>query len=772
MTKFAFVLFVRMTGTSTSLGMSKGQAFYRTMCLSLPVRVCIFTSSKEKKRTMGNTVFCPTHKTYSLHLQWNGRWFEPDHRNIDPLLLGVFWDDDPHTIRENTKNMLHQTVYGSKRIEIADVVHVAASDECIAFFWLVGPEGFGDLVLLARSPLDVPRFYALLGDLLNVYDNRSPSIQQLSPTWVGALRTNHGVPTDVHFVVDHPKQLESILTQIPAPRKPMSLRDQWSPLYHWIRYLIQSIANPENVTFPQKTDELRLTGLTKPVTDGLKRKLNMTVSYGETEVSLSINVLRETMQQAHRAYITEEEAGVGPNMFETAYKQSQNPNKWGPHENLFSHGQLVTVSGPVCILADENQTALNPLPPPVWCVSAPGINFKYSRQDMSTFMEQRVPPVPNATGRRRMRVLWHSILSAFQRGNVKVPVLMAIGCGAFRGAIMDVAKYYAEALKDCLDRDSYGFQAVVVSLVDAEHHMYFERVFASTTSTHPPVLLSRRGMIGIALALTQNCYRCGILNPSDAQAVLQGSMGMYWLGKDIAVEELLAVQTTLLFQHRDLNPDLWNNKDMSRLRSVSLPTWLQNRESPQPAHVLALPTSWFPLSVYAIMEPLSGASFVSVGVNATMVILSAEKIESKTKLPFTVREILEQLAKMMVTGIDTKSPWNNCAYSRNHPEYLAIMVVKRLEFKPNNTIAFVFLQSSNLNPMNMNMFVVGKSRDAIKEDMETRYHNEYEVYKEHMSSIFQEIENSTETFPDNTMQSRFWKEALKKPPTRFALPLH
>jgi hypothetical protein len=48
------------------------------------------------------------------------------------------------------------------------------------------------------------------------------------------------------------------------------------------------------------------------------------------------------------------------------------------------------------------------------------------------------------------------------------------------------------------------------------------------------------------------------LNPSDKKAVLGGSLGLYWLGGHIALEELIAVQTTLLLQHKSFNPEAWS----------------------------------------------------------------------------------------------------------------------------------------------------------------------------------------------------------------------
>lgn len=54
----------------------------------------------------------------------------------------------------------------------------------------------------------------------------------------------------------------------------------------------------------------------------------------------------------------------------------------------------------------------------------------------------------------------------------------------------------------------------------------------------------------------------GILNSSDFLAVRQGFMGRLWASGEEGAEELLALTTTLLLQHRDVNPDSWYNRSI------------------------------------------------------------------------------------------------------------------------------------------------------------------------------------------------------------------
>ena len=229
------------------------------------------------------------------------------------------------------------------------------------------------------------------------------------------------------------------------------------------------------------------------------------------------------------------------------------PQAWPDGE--YSKSQLIAVSGPVFVVADDRQRSV-PATNPLWCVSIPGINFAYNNGDRQLFSQGRRV---NHNGLVRMRRIWHHALSSFRHAKVQYPVLCAIGCGAFAGKVEDVTENYAQALVDVLSVNHYDMVAVFVSLVNEDHFVAFkEAVTAGARSLKCAVVLTRRhGMVGLAHHITLQGHLSGVLNPSDAQAVRQGTMGMYWHYGHIALEELLAVQTTLLMQHIDINPALW-----------------------------------------------------------------------------------------------------------------------------------------------------------------------------------------------------------------------
>lgn len=69
-------------------------------------------------------------------------------------------------------------------------------------------------------------------------------------------------------------------------------------------------------------------------------------------------------------------------------------------------------------------------------------------------------------------------------------------------------------------------------------------------------------MVSTAAALSEwikGSMTVGMLNPSDVEATRLGRIGMYFEGGHIALEEYIAVSTTVLTMNRYVNPDLWNN---------------------------------------------------------------------------------------------------------------------------------------------------------------------------------------------------------------------
>ena len=223
---------------------------------------------------------------------------------------------------------------------------------------------------------------------------------------------------------------------------------------------------------------------------------------------------------------------------------------------------LCAVTGNVYLLVDPLSGTPLTNPPQMVCVSIPGINFglKGHRKKFTETPEWR----PNLAAQLRMSQIWHHTLSRFQQWGVTHPVLCAIGCGAFVPDYMSekrVTEAYARELVNVLAHTDYGFEAVFLSLPASTHFSNFHDVIQKhgRLLRTPVVLTHKHGMLDIALALHRDGKTTGFLNPSDSKAVLDGAIGMYWLGRDIALEEVIAVQTTLLLHSKAFDSmKYWN----------------------------------------------------------------------------------------------------------------------------------------------------------------------------------------------------------------------
>ena len=228
-------------------------------------------------------------------------------------------------------------------------------------------------------------------------------------------------------------------------------------------------------------------------------------------------------------------------------------------DNHDGDAHLMAVSGPVYVLADDHGKALSK-DRPLLCVSVAGLNLASSLEDRTRFL--RSTPrgmVINRLGVQRIRLIWHHALVLFQEASVEFPVLCAIGAAE---DTIDVANTYATALVDQLSRCSYGTRAVCVSLPDPDDYRSFRAVLRRRRiQLKTTVLLTTvHSMVGLAREFSVAGRSTGILNPSDAQAIRQGSLGMHWRGHRVAMQELLAVQTTLLLQHIDVNFTAWGKR--------------------------------------------------------------------------------------------------------------------------------------------------------------------------------------------------------------------
>lgn len=254
--------------------------------------------------------------------------------------------------------------------------------------------------------------------------------------------------------------------------------------------------------------------------------------------------------------------------------------------------ERVAVVGPVDVLFDHNFEPVEDVPDnadgttgALWVVSVPAPNFATSDSPhRKQFVEEipgvhsLVPPEKEEAVRQQFRALWGRILDRMEDRRVTHACLCAIGCGAFRGrddkAVKNLPGLYAEALRDVLHGRRQGrtdlyLRAVILALpvfgtqeTDDTWRAFAQVFRATTTPLDVAVLLSPvHGIVELADQLRRSLLgvTVGLLNPSDPLAVRAGYLGMHWEGGrgTYALEELLALRTTLLMGHAGLNPGPW-----------------------------------------------------------------------------------------------------------------------------------------------------------------------------------------------------------------------
>lgn len=218
--------------------------------------------------------------------------------------------------------------------------------------------------------------------------------------------------------------------------------------------------------------------------------------------------------------------------------------------------------------------SLGPSPEPHRTVATPDFPFEL---DEETVLEQ-------------IRRTWWVTLRAFQQHRTEFPVLSAIGCGAFRGPFLQIPSLWARGLAEVLgalrgiaesDPTRPYFKCVLVAFPHFPQDVYNQACFEAyfqPVNDWCVTIARERSMVHLADVLVNHpelsrshmsapsqLPRVGMLNPSDVYAVRQGHMGMFFDGDDkinsIALEEVLAVGTTVLTQNRYINRELWTKSN-------------------------------------------------------------------------------------------------------------------------------------------------------------------------------------------------------------------
>eukprot|EP00760_Papus_ankaliazontas_P010353 PhM_4_TR14261/c0_g1_i4/m.59709 len=218
-------------------------------------------------------------------------------------------------------------------------------------------------------------------------------------------------------------------------------------------------------------------------------------------------------------------------------------------------------------------------PQPITIVSAAGIDFctptttmiegpKYFNVvgDESTKISERLKgfcPGGEEALYRRVKGLYRLIYRAFQIQGTRNVGLLPLGLGVFlsnvdRDIVGRVVEIYFSAQFDLLCEDSFGFDTVWLNAA-RYGKVATELVQSGRFAFKVNFVVHSKDAKFLAVELAKARRHAGMLNPSDAIAVMQGQIGYYWeKGRQdrYVGEEDLAATSTMVLQHVNIAPKL------------------------------------------------------------------------------------------------------------------------------------------------------------------------------------------------------------------------
>lgn len=199
-------------------------------------------------------------------------------------------------------------------------------------------------------------------------------------------------------------------------------------------------------------------------------------------------------------------------------RQSVDGGRWIQTSFRDGGGRLRT---PIHVLWEVTAEKSHPYPVPKIedpnllpvCVSVSGVNLAYSPQDKAEYLlADGYINVPKVF--RRMSQISYLMFQAMEHYRVAIPVMSAIGCGAFRGDAPNrevVPELWATAMVRTLSSYAFHFRCVLISLPEFgdQNMAAFAAVFRRHAHRLPvPVLLSKRhGLVSLALAVARHLDR-------------------------------------------------------------------------------------------------------------------------------------------------------------------------------------------------------------------------------------------------------------------------
>jgi hypothetical protein len=185
----------------------------------------------------------------------------------------------------------------------------------------------------------------------------------------------------------------------------------------------------------------------------------------------------------------------------------------------------------------------------MYTLNFPNLRYNVIEADKHQFLLSDGSLNREAYKQEYKRILEH-YFTRCQRGGEQVPILSGAGLEAFMPPHLqaDAFNAAAEAIEELLKSDKFNqFTGVVFAAFQDQMAQIFEEKLKEVTK----VKVVKGSSFWIAYEGAKKGLKMGMINPGDPSCI----PGQFWEGGHIALEELIALFTTLILsQHPDFNP--------------------------------------------------------------------------------------------------------------------------------------------------------------------------------------------------------------------------
>lgn len=185
----------------------------------------------------------------------------------------------------------------------------------------------------------------------------------------------------------------------------------------------------------------------------------------------------------------------------------------------------------------------------MYTLNLPNLRYEVIEADKQQFLLPDGSLNKEAYKQEYKRILEHYLLRCRSDG-VQVPILSGAGLDAFMPQHLqpEAAATAGEAIKELLTGDSFN---QFTGIIFAAFQEQTAQTFAEILKDIPKVNVVKGSSFWIAYEGAKQGLKMGMINPGDPSCI----PGQFWEGGHIALEELVALFTTVIFsQHPHFNP--------------------------------------------------------------------------------------------------------------------------------------------------------------------------------------------------------------------------